>query len=164
MTTDDLTRELTSDLETLGDRFADEKFCTALYRALARTTWNKKGGPDGHVALSYSLAEDLVNELRDRHGQPALTLAQTGGEGDVSPVVAEELGRLGWSAQPLNTSRHDPAHLAQPESPPPVEHGERHAPVGDSGEWERRAHEEADRPARATGGTGAGGGSEPAGR
>ena len=159
-----LERELLEDLATLEQRFADEEFATELYRALANNVWRKAGGPTGHVSLSWARAEELVNELRGRVGDEPLTLAQTGGEGDVSPVVAEELGRLGWSAQPLNTSRHDPAHLAQPESPPPVEHGERHAPVGDSGEWERRAHEEADRPARATGGTGAGGGSEPAGR
>ena len=133
MTNDALLHRLVTDLESLGERFADERFCTALYRALARTTWSKKGGPDGHVSLSFSLAEDLVNELRGRHGQPPLTLAQTGGEGEVDSTVDGELARLGWTHRPLNTSRGDEQHVAkEAESPSPQ------APAGS--QWEEDAH------------------------
>ena len=133
MTTDALSHRLVTDLESLGDRVADDKFCTALYRALTRTTWSKTGGPDGHLSLSFSMAEDLVNELRDRHGQPPLTLAQTGGEGEVDGTVDDELGRLGWTHRPLNTGRGDEQHVAkQAESPSPQ------APAGS--QWEEDAH------------------------
>lgn len=156
-----LERELKDDLATLDERFADEEFSTELYRALANSTWRKEGGREGHVALSWSRAEELVNELRKRHGQEPLALVQTGGEGEVSGLVSDELAGLGWSARPLDTSRRDPAHLDHPESAPPREQGERQAPVGDSSEWERRAHEEADANRRhrtATGDPAGGGG------
>ena len=139
-----LEAELTDDLLSLGDRFADEEFCAELYRALANTTWRKPDGGEGHVALSWSRAEELVNGLRHETGRPALELAQTGGEGEVSDLVREELGRLGWISRPLNTGRHDDAHLSQPGSAPPADAGERSAPVEDSGAWERQAHAEAD--------------------
>ena len=145
-----LEREMIEDLTALDERFADEEFSTELYRALANTVWRKEGGPDGHVSLSWSRAEQIVNELRERNGQPPLALAQTGGEGEVSPLVADELSTLGWRAQPLNTGRRDPDHLGAPESPPPPDQGERQAPVGDSHEWERRAHAEADDNRRAS--------------
>jgi hypothetical protein len=151
-----LERELVEDLARLEQRFMDEEFSSDLYRALANNVWRKVGGPAGHLSVSWGRAEEIVNELRAGAGEPPLTLAQTGGEGEVSDLVAGELSRLGWTGQPLNTARHDPQHLGQPESPPPADHGERMAPVEDAGEWERLAHEEADRPARATGGTGAG--------
>ncbi len=57
--------------------------------------------------------------------------------------MEDALGRLGWSARPLNTSRHDDSHLDQPESAPPVDLGERDAPVT-GGEALEHAHEEAD--------------------
>ena len=139
-----LERELVNDLASLEERFADEEFSTELYRALAGDTWTKDGGPPGHVALSWSRAEQVVNELRGRHARQPLALAQTGGEGEVSCVVADELGRLGWRSRPLNTSPHDAQHLAQPESPPPPGHGERFAPVGDASEWARHGHGEAE--------------------
>ena len=145
-----LERELIEDLTALDERFADEEFSTELYRALASTVWRKDGGPDGHVSLSWSRAEQIVNELRERNAQQPLTLAQTGGEGEVSRLVADELGTLGWRAQPLNTDRPDPQHLGSPESAPPAEQGERRAPVEDSHEWERRAHAEADENRRAS--------------
>src|SRR5215217_6909354 len=100
MTAETLERELLRDLGSLGERFADEGFCTDLYRALARNTWSKSGLPDGHVTLSYAHAEEVVNDLRARHAQSSLTLAQTGGEGDVSDTVAGELDRLGWRHRP----------------------------------------------------------------
>ena len=139
-----LERELANDLTTLEERFADDEFSTQLYRALTNNAWSKEGGPEGRVSLSWSRAETFVNELRARQGQDALTLAQTGGEGEISDLIASELGRLGWSADELDTSRRDPAHLTQPESPPPAEQGERDAPTGEEGEWEAIAHEEAE--------------------
>ena len=135
--------ELWRDLETLEQRFADEEFSTELYRALTNNLWRKDGGPQGHLTLSWGRAEKIVNSLRVRFGEQPLTLAQTGGEGEVSDVVGDELGRLGWRSQPLNTERHDPSHLGEPASPPPPDHGERRAPV-DPTEWEDRAHTEAE--------------------
>ena len=140
-----LERELVLDLATLAERFADEEFSSELYRALTNNKWRNERAPEAHVSLSWNRAEELVNELRARVGEAPLTLAQTGGEGEVSDLVSGELGRLGWRADPLDTSTRDAAHLTQPESPPPAEQGERQAPVSDSSEWERRAHEEADR-------------------
>ena len=145
-----LERALREDLATLGERFADEEFSTELYRALTNNVWRKDGGPEGHVSLSWGRAEQLVNELRRAHGQDELTLAQTGGEGEVSQLVGDELGRLGWRSQPLNTSREDPQHVSQPESPPPADQGERRAPVGEETEWDRVAHAEADESAHRT--------------
>lgn len=138
-----LEQELVNDLMRLGDRFADDEFCADLYRALARNAWRKDAGPEGRLALSFSRAEQVVNELRARHGQEPVTLAQTGGEGDVSDLAAGELGRLGWRGEAVDTSTHDPERLTHPASPPPPEQGERQAPVEPS-DWERRAHEEAD--------------------
>jgi hypothetical protein len=148
VTAQTIERQLMQDLRTLGDRFADEKLSTELYRALARNAWRKQAGPEGHVALSFGRAEEIVNELRAGHGQPAIEMGQSGGEGEVSRTVETELGRLGWTAQPLNTTRHDDAHLARPASPPPRGHGERMAPVEDPHAWEREAHEEAERSRR----------------
>jgi alkylated DNA repair dioxygenase AlkB len=137
--------ELRDDLATLAERFGDEEFSSDLYRALANNRWAKEGGPEGRVSLSWSRAERLVNELREHIGQDPLTLAQTGGEGEVSSVVADELGRLGWRPAALDTSQRDDAHVAESESPPPADQGARRAPVDDPGAWERQAHAEADR-------------------
>ena len=139
-----LEQELLRDLATLEQRFADEQFSTELYRALTNNVWRKGAAPGGHVSLSWRRADELVNELRARYGQEPLTLAQSGGEGEVSELVADELGRLGWSVRALNTSRHDTGHLGSPESAPPAEQGQRDAPLGETVEWERLAHEEAE--------------------
>jgi hypothetical protein len=141
-----LDRMLHDAVLALDDRFADAESAAEVYRALANTVWRLRDGPEGHVSLSWSRAEALVNELRARHAQEPLELAQTGGEGDVSARIAEALGASGWTAQPLNTSRHDEQHAGETaESPPPPGQGERMAPVGDSGEWSRVGHAEADR-------------------
>jgi hypothetical protein len=130
--------ELLKDLDSLGDRLRDEKFCTALYRALTRNKWTKDG-VEGHVALSFTKAEELVNEARDRAGQPPLTLAQSGGEGEVgSPIEDELVTARGWRIAPLDTGEHDPGHVSKPAESPPRGDGERP-------EWERQAHEEARR-------------------
>jgi hypothetical protein len=138
-----LERELLTDLLALGDRFADREFSSELYRALANNRWRKPTTTEGAVSLSWSRAEELVNELRAGQGEELLALAQTGGEGSVSDTVAGELGRLGWRHEPLSTDRHDERHLSSPESPPPKGTGEHHAPVDDPRAWEREAHEEA---------------------
>jgi hypothetical protein len=143
MSVETLERALLDDLLELHERFADEKFCRELYRALARTQLRKPDVSDGHVVLSFSQAEGIVNELRGRLGQDDLTLAQTGGEGEVDSTIREELGRRGWTFAPATTDAEDPMHDAADEQPPPDHHGDR------SGrEWERQAHEEADREVR----------------
>jgi len=156
---------LSHDLESLDERLADDSFAEELYRALTNTTWRKQDGPDGHVSLSWTHAERLINGLRERAGDAALTLAQTGGEGEVSGDAGQELQRLGWTSQPLNTSRDDPGHVSESASAPPADQGGEQAPDENPGGWERRAHEEADAqsertiPRQAMGETGAGGGS-----
>jgi len=142
--TEDLERELVADLATLEERLADERFCSDLYRALAGRLWRKDAGPDGHVSLSWGRAEEIVNELRRRGGHDPLTLAQTGGEGEVSGTVEKELDRLGWHSAPLDPERHDPSHANRPDSPPPSGQGEAGSPTEDSHAWERQAHREAE--------------------
>jgi hypothetical protein len=123
-----LERLLLDDLDVEGERAADEKFCTELYRALTNNVWRNDRDPEGELSPSWQRAEWLVNEWRARHGHDPLTLAQTGGEGEVSPAVEEELGRLGWQHRPLNTSTNEDAHVGNPEQPPPGDTGRRLAP------------------------------------
>src|SRR3954451_1138906 len=111
-----LERELTHDLTVLGDMVADESFYSELYRGLAGVSWSREGE---HVSLSWESAEELVYALRAQHGREPLELAQTGGEGEVSDRVAEALGGTGWTAKPLDTSRHDDAHGPSPRDAPP---------------------------------------------
>jgi hypothetical protein len=141
---DTLERELVHDLASLGDQIADDRHSEALYRALTNTTWRKAGGPEGHLSLSWSRAEELVNELRARHDHEPLTLAQTGGEGEVSERVRELLEPLGWRPGALDTSRHDPQHDESATQPPPGDQGERDAPVDDPHAWRREGDAEAD--------------------
>ena len=139
--TDRAESTLISDLATLGERLRDEEFSTELYRALAGGHLVKDGQA---LAPSWSRAERLVNDLRGEQGNEPLTLAQTGGEGLLSELVANELRRLGWTWKDRDTSRDDPAHAGDPASSPSPGTGERDAPVSDSSEWERTAHQEAD--------------------
>jgi hypothetical protein len=77
-----------------------------------------------------------VNTLRAEHGREPLTLAQTGGEGEVSDRVAGALEGLGWQARRA-TAGHDDARVeAEPERPQP----ETEPP-----EWRRQADAEAER-------------------
>ncbi len=143
--TGDIEQALVRDLDQLGDRLLDDAFSTELYRALTNRRWRKDGGPEGGISLSWTRAEEIVNDLRARREREPLELAQTGGEGELSDTVEDELGRIGWRSEPLDTSRHDEAHADQPaESPPPADTGERHAPVEDARGWEREAHREAE--------------------
>jgi hypothetical protein len=113
-----LERELVHDLEALAERFADEDFCGDLYRALANNVWTKDE-VEGHVSFSSRRADQLVNELRMRlAGRAPLALAQSGGEGEISRLVADELGRMGWRARGLNTEREDVEHLPAADAPP----------------------------------------------
>src|SRR3954453_5983461 len=142
MTVETLERALLDDLLEVHERFADEKFCHELYRALTRTKLRKPSASDGHVTLSFSQAEGMINELRGRLGHDDLTLAQTGGEGEVDSTVRDILTERGWSIAPATTSGgHDPGHDAAAEQPPPDDQGQ---PAG-SGDWARQAHAEADR-------------------
>jgi hypothetical protein len=103
-----LERHLARDLDEVGERFPDVEFSTQLYRALANNRWTKQDELDGSVALSWSRAEDLVNELRERRGAESLVLAQTGGEGEIGDLARDVLERTGWRADPLDTSENDP--------------------------------------------------------
>ena len=169
MDTDALERHLARDLDQVGERFSDDEFCTQLYRALASNRWSKPDGLDGSLALSWSRAERLVNDLRERRGVEPLLLAQTGREGEIGDLAREVLDRTRWKAEPLDTSEHDPAHAGEPsDSPPPKGTGERLSPVEDSKHWEREAHREAEAARREadsapprTHGEGAGGGRAP---
>jgi hypothetical protein len=163
--TDTAERRMLDDLATLGDRFTDDEFCTELYRALAGGHLTKDGAA---VAPSWTKAEEIVNGLRAERGREPIALAQTGGEGERSDLVADELERLGWRWRPRDTSTHDSAHVSSPESAPPPDTGERGAPISDPHEWERQAHEEAeharlghDEPRQAGPWQGAGGGTAP---
>lgn len=106
-----LEEQLRRDLFPLRERLREDWFATELYRALTNATWRRQDGPDGHVSLSWSRAERIVNELREREGEAPLDLAGAGGEGERSAEVADELARLGWNAGPLSTDRHDDAHV-----------------------------------------------------
>jgi hypothetical protein len=107
---------LQADLQDVGDRMRDEKFCRELYRALADNTWAKDGEA---VALSWKRAEELINAVRRGLGEEPLTLAQTGGEGDVDRTIRAEFEPRGWAIEPLDTSTRQEAHLGSPEDPPP---------------------------------------------
>jgi hypothetical protein len=138
--TDDLERELLRDLFPLRHRVRDDWYARELYDALTNTTWRKQDGPEGHLSLSWGRAARVVNELREREGQPALELDPTGGEGGVSGTVGEELAGLGWTSTPLDTGRHDDAHVDDGRDAPPASRE-----GGESPDWEQQAHEEADR-------------------
>src|SRR3954454_10572910 len=97
MTVETLERELLDDLLQVHERFADEKFCHELYRALTRTKLRKPSASEGHVTLSFKQAEGTINELRGRLGRDDLTLAQTGGEGEIDSTVRDMLGNRGWT-------------------------------------------------------------------
>jgi hypothetical protein len=145
VSTEELERHLVRDLDQVGVSLTDEDRCRQLYRALANNRWRKQDGPEGTLALSWTRAERLVNDLRGRRGAEPLSLAQGGGEGEVGELARDLLASLGWTSEPLDTSRHDPAHASEPsESPPPRGAGEQHAPVEESREWEREGHREAE--------------------
>src|SRR4051794_41881280 len=91
-----LERLLLDDLDVEGERAADDKFCTELYRALTRNVWRNDRDSEGQLSPSFSRAEWLVKEGRGGHGHGALTLAQPGEEGGAAQTGGEVLCRLGW--------------------------------------------------------------------
>jgi hypothetical protein len=113
-----LEQRLATDLRSLADELLDDNQTRDLYRALTRTRWSRG---DGAVSLSFTAAEELLNELRDELGQPPLELAQTGGEGEVEDWAAAALAERGWAVEPLDTSRHDESHLESPGREPRAE-------------------------------------------
>ena len=140
-----LEHELVRDLGELREDLTEDTFARELYRGLASHRLTRLGSANGALSLSWRRAEEIVNGLRERAGAEALTLAQTGGEGELSDRVASALGDLGWRVAPLDTTTHDPRHVSEPPSPPPEGQGERDAPTEPPQAW-REAHEEADRP------------------
>src|SRR3954452_19719560 len=67
-----LERLLLDDLDVEGERAADERFCTALYRALTRNVWRNDRDPEGELSPSFQRAEWLLEEGgRPRRARPA---------------------------------------------------------------------------------------------
>jgi hypothetical protein len=161
-----LQQALRDDLSRLAAELVDDQSATDLYRALANNVWHKEAVA-GKVSLSWKEAERLVNELREQGAREPLELVQSGGEGTIAKTIEQRLAAHNWRHEPLDTSAHEPGHGQADESPPPPDHGERQSPDSGSGEWERTAHEEADRAKTGveapspTQGTGAGGGRIP---
>ncbi len=137
---DTLERELARDLGTVGAQLADDRLWNDLYKALANTRWRKPGSGDGHLTLSWKRAEALVNGIAGDQGEEPMTLAQTGGEGEVSSRIAELLGPMGWSSAPEDTSTHDPRHDDSPPGPPPQPAGQQ----GGEPDWKREGDAAAD--------------------
>jgi hypothetical protein len=109
-----LERELTHDLDVLGDLVHDDSFYPELYRGLAGVAWTRDGE---HVTLSWKRAEELVNEIRSKHDRPSLVLAQTGGEGEISERVRDALATPGWEPH-SSPPGHDEAHVDSPHDAP----------------------------------------------
>src|SRR3954471_5362471 len=75
-----LERLLLDDLDVEGERAADERFCTALYRALTRNVWRNDRDPEGELSPSFQRAEWLLDQGRARRpGPPARGWAGEGG-------------------------------------------------------------------------------------
>ena len=142
--TDEVERRLVRDLGERREELGDDSFVGELYRGLAGNALSREDDPEARVALSWRRAEELINGLREREGHAPLTLAQTGGEGELSRRVGQMLNELGWRARSLDTSQHDSSHSAEPSSPPPPGQGERDAPSNQDEVW-REARAEADR-------------------
>jgi hypothetical protein len=104
----------------LADRLDhDEKFVRQLYQGLTNRTWWRQGEDRAvHIALSWTRAEELINAVRTELGKAPMDLDHSGGEGTLTSDVEEELGKLGWTSAPLDTSEHDDAHLDSPADPP----------------------------------------------
>src|SRR3954451_15742944 len=83
-----LERLLLDDLDVEGERAADERFCTALYRALTRNVWRNDRDPEGELSPSFQRAEWLVNEWRGGGGPgaPPARPARRGGGGGAAGV------------------------------------------------------------------------------
>jgi hypothetical protein len=71
------------------------------------------------VTLSWKRAEKIINEQRAAHDRAPLTLAQTGGEGEVSERIAGALEGQGWRPRPNASGAHDDAHVNGRNGAPP---------------------------------------------
>jgi hypothetical protein len=134
-------RALVDDLIQLGhDALADEKLVRDLYGAIASRALFKRDS-EGHVALSWKRAEEALDIARQAHGlAPLEGLAGSGGEGELTDRARDALEAIDWISQPENTDRHNPAHVSSPKEPPPASR-----PTHEPPEWERRAHDDAER-------------------
>jgi len=142
---DETELELERDLGELSDAVREDAFAAELYRGLANHRLVDPQDPERRqVSLSWRRAEEVINGLRRHAGEDPLTLAQTGGEGDLTDRVESALTGLGWSVRPLDTSSHDRSHVSEPRSPGPKGQGERDAPTEPPEAW-RQADAEADR-------------------
>src|SRR4051812_50085944 len=95
-----LERLLLDDLDVEGERAADEKFCTELYRALARSVWRNDRDPEGRLSPSFARAEWLVNEWRGRPGGGPPAPPPTRGGGGGAPAPPGGARRLRRGPQP----------------------------------------------------------------
>jgi hypothetical protein len=102
--TDALEHELVRDLGELRDDLREDAFARELYRGLSSHRLTRLGNADGALSLSWRRAEEIVNGLRERAGAESLTLAQTGGEGELSDRVASRSATSG-GASPRSTRR-----------------------------------------------------------
>ena len=69
--------------------------------------------------MSWKRAETIINEQRAEHGRPPLTLAQTGGEGEVTERIANALRGQGWRPRPHRPGTHDRGHVNGRAGAPP---------------------------------------------
>ena len=136
-TTEALERQLIDDLQSLGERLRhDEKLAADLYGTLAGRALAKRG-IEGHLALSWKRAEEIVNEVRTALGVgPLEGLMQSGLEGRATDRAREALESVGWEIRPRRTDEFDPAHVGEPEHPPRQEH--------EPPAWQREGHEGAE--------------------
>jgi hypothetical protein len=104
--------QLYEELRSLDRELWDEELGAELYRALTNRVWRRVGAED-ELALSWSAAAELVDRLRADVGRRPLELEASGSEGELSDRVARLLGERGWSSRPLDTSRHEDAHVGR---------------------------------------------------
>lgn len=128
-TAESLAQTLSDQLAGLGDQWRGEGFTEEMYRALTNRVWRKDGVPEPHVSFSWQWVDDMLKQRRAEAGEELLDLDASGGEGAVSNRAERAMSALGWSSEPLDTSRHDPYHITEPAAkPPPRDQGERFAP------------------------------------
>src|SRR3954468_25111014 len=89
-----LERLLLDDLDVEGERAADEKFCTELYRGLARSVWRNDRDREGRLSPSFARAEWLVNEWRGGRGGPPPAPPPNRGGGGGAGAPRGGAGRL----------------------------------------------------------------------
>jgi hypothetical protein len=135
---------LRDDLARQDDQWRDEGFTQEMYRALTNRIWRKDGVAEAHVSVSWQLVDDMLKEIRAAAGEEPLDLDSSGGEGELSRRMEQLMGEMGWHSEPLNTSRRDPEHVAEPHAkPPPPDQGERFARSVPPDEF-RRVHDDID--------------------